>query len=164
FTAIRSAFAPAAWSMLSGPRSPAATSIRRPATSSCTARASTTATSITGKRPAIRDFLSKLAGATEPPHREDWYNRHVAALDQELGAFDDEGLFMAEGIYWFGPDNARYEGSLRLLFDEPNHPVSKHHEQEMTKAQRARWRWRRCYQAVLLLHGDAAGERFVVVG
>ena len=34
----------------------------------------------------------------------------------------------------------------------------------MTKAQRARCRWRRCYKAVLLLHCDAAGERFVVVG
>ena len=34
----------------------------------------------------------------------------------------------------------------------------------MTKAQRARCRWRRCYKAVLLLHCDQAGERFVVVG
>ncbi|MEK7753101.1 MAG: transposase, partial [Acidobacteriota bacterium] len=58
----------------------------------------------------------------------------------------------------------RYEGSQRLLFDEHNHPVSKKQEQEMTKAQRARCRWRRHYKAVLLLHCDAAGERFVVVG
>ena len=57
-----------------------------------------------------------------------------------------------------------YEGSQRLLFDEHNHPVSKKQEQEMTKAQRARCRWRRCYKAVLLLHCDAAGERFVVAG
>ena len=34
----------------------------------------------------------------------------------------------------------------------------------MTKAQRARCRWRRWYKAVLLLHCDAAGERFVVAG
>ena len=34
----------------------------------------------------------------------------------------------------------------------------------MTKAQRARCRWRRCYKAALLLHCDAAGERFVVAG
>ena len=32
------------------------------------------------------------------------------------------------------------------------------------KPQRARCRWRRCYKAVLLLHCDAAGERFVVAG
>ena len=51
-----------------------------------------------------------------------------------------------------------------MLFDEHNHPVSKKQEQEMTKAQRARCRWRRCYKAVLLLHCDAAGERFVVAG
>jgi hypothetical protein len=57
-----------------------------------------------------------------------------------------------------------YEGSMRLLFDEHNHPVSKKQEQQMTKAQRARCRWRRCYKAVFLLHCDTAGERFVVVG
>jgi len=34
----------------------------------------------------------------------------------------------------------------------------------MTAAQRDRCRWRRFYKAVLLLHGDAAGERFVVAG
>jgi hypothetical protein len=50
------------------------------------------------------------------------------------------------------------------LFDEHNHPVSKKQEQEMTRAQRERCRWRRHYKAVLLLHCDAAGERFVVVG
>ena len=71
---------------------------------------------------------------------------------------------MADGTYLFVPDNPRYEGSQRLLFDEHNHPVSKKQEQEMTKAQRARCRWRRRYKAVLLLHCDAAGERFVVVG
>jgi hypothetical protein len=34
----------------------------------------------------------------------------------------------------------------------------------MAKPRRARCRWRRCYKAVLLLHCDAAGERFVVTG
>jgi hypothetical protein len=114
--------------------------------------------------PCDQDFLRKLARDTEPQLLQEWYNRQVAALYQELGAFDDEGLFIADGTYLFVPDNARYEGSLRLLFDEHNHPVSKQQEQEMTKAQRARCRWRRCYKAVLLLHGDAAGERFVVAG
>ncbi len=71
---------------------------------------------------------------------------------KELGAFDADGLFIADGTYLFVPDNPRYEGSQRLLFDEHNHPVSKKQEQEMTKAQRARCRWRRCYKAVLLLH------------
>jgi Transposase DDE domain len=114
--------------------------------------------------PCDQDFLRKLARDTEPQQLQDWYNRHVAAIYQELNAFDDEGLFIADGTYLFVPDNPRYEDSLRLLFDEHNHPVSKKEELEMTKAQRARCRWRRCYKAVLLLHGDAAGERFVVVG
>jgi hypothetical protein len=51
-----------------------------------------------------------------------------------------------------------------LLFDEHNHPVNKKQEQAMTKAQRDHCCWRRFYKAVLLLHCDAAGERFVVVG
>jgi hypothetical protein len=114
--------------------------------------------------PCDQDFLRKLARDTAPDQLEEWYNRHVAAMYQELGAFDADGLFIGDGTYLFVPDNPRYEGSQRLLFDEHNHPVSKKQEQEMTKAQRTRCRWRRCYKAVLLLHGDAAGERFVVVG
>ena len=88
----------------------------------------------------------------------------MAALYGELKAYDEEGIFIADGSYLFVPDNKNYEGSIRLLFDEHNHPVSKKQEQEMTKAQRDRCRWRRCYKAVFLLHCDEAGERFVVVG
>jgi Transposase DDE domain len=114
--------------------------------------------------PCDQDFLRKLARDTAPDQLEDWYNRYVTAMYQELGAFDADGLFMGDGTYLFVPDNPRYEGSQRLLFDEHNHPVSKKQEHEMTKAQRARCRWRRCYKAVLLLHCDTVGERFVVVG
>jgi hypothetical protein len=114
--------------------------------------------------PCDQDFLRKLARDTEPEQLEEWYNRHVVAVYKELGAFDGDGLFIADGTYLFVPDNPRYEGSQRLLFDEHNHPVGKKQEQEMTKAQRTRCRWRRCYKAVLLVHCDAAGERFVVVG
>jgi hypothetical protein len=64
----------------------------------------------------------------------------------------------------FVPNNANYEGSMRLLFDEHNHPVSKEQEKKMTPAQRERCQWRRCYRAVFLLHCDRAGERFVVAG
>jgi hypothetical protein len=114
--------------------------------------------------PCDQDFLRKLARDTEPQELEDWYNRHVAKLYQELDAFDSQGLFIGDGTYLFVPDNPRYEGSQKLLFDEHNHPVSKQREKEMTKAQRDRCRWRRFYKAVLLLHADAAGERFLVVG
>ena len=114
--------------------------------------------------PCDQDFLRKLARDTEPEKLEDWYNRHVVTVYKELEAFDADGLFIADGTYLFVPDNPRYEGSQRLLFDEHNHPVSKKQEQAMTKPQRARCRWRRFYKAVLLLHCDAAGERFVVTG
>ena len=114
--------------------------------------------------PCDQDFLRKLARDTEPEKLEEWYNRHVVGVYKELGAFDADGLFIADGTYLFVPDNPRYEGSQRLLFDEHNHPVSKKQEQAMTKPQRARCCWRRCYKAVLLLHCDVAGERFVVAG
>ncbi|MCU0982587.1 MAG: transposase [Pirellulaceae bacterium] len=114
--------------------------------------------------PCDQDYLRKLARDTDPAALEQWYNRHAASLYAELGAYDDEGLFIADGSYLFVPDNPHYEGSLRLLFDEHNHPVSKQQERQMTKAQRDRCRWRRCYKAVFLLHCDTAGERFVVVG
>lgn len=114
--------------------------------------------------PCDQDYLRKLARDTGPQELEDWYNRHVAALYGELKAYGEEGIFIADGSYLFVPDNGNYEGSVRLLFDEHNHPVSKEQEKEITKAQRDRCRWRRCYKAVFLLHCDEAGERFVVAG
>jgi hypothetical protein len=114
--------------------------------------------------PCDQDFLRKLACDTEPGKLQKWYNDQVAKLYQQLDAYDGEGLFIADGTYLFVPDNPRYEGSQKLLFDEHNHPVSKQQEKEMTKAQRARCRWRRFYKAVLLLHCDRLGERFLVAG
>lgn len=114
--------------------------------------------------PCDQDFLRKLAHDTEPGKLQKWYNEQVAKLYQQLDAYDSEGLFIADGTYLFVPDNPRYEGSQKLLFDEHNHPVSKQQEKEMTPAQRDRCRWRRFYKAVLLLHCDRAGERFLVAG
>jgi hypothetical protein len=114
--------------------------------------------------PCDQDFLRKLARDTEPLQLQDWYNRRVAALYQELDAFDSEGIFIADGTYLFVPNNSNYEGSHRLLFDEHNHPVSKQQQEQMSKAERARCQWRRYYKAVLLLHCDRAGERFVIAG
>ena len=114
--------------------------------------------------PCDQDYLRKLARDTSPDELERWYNEQAAVLFAELGAYDSEGLFIGDGTYLFIPDNPRYEGSQRLLFDEHNHPVSQEKEKQMTPAQRDRCRWRRFYKAVLLLHCDAAGERFVVAG
>ncbi|MBM4095081.1 MAG: transposase, partial [Planctomycetes bacterium] len=114
--------------------------------------------------PCDQDYLRKLAKQTDPKALEDWYNRQVAQLYGQLGAYDEEGIFVGDGSYLFVPDNEHYEGSLRLLFDEHNHPVSKEEEHKMTPAQRKRCRWRRCFRVVFLLHCDRAGERFVVAG
>jgi hypothetical protein len=114
--------------------------------------------------PCDQDYLRKLAKQTDPEELERWYNHHVAKLYGELNAYDGEGLFIGDGSYLFVPDNKNYEGSMRLLFDEHNHPVSKDEEKKMTKAQRDRCRWRRCYKVVFLLHCDRSGERFVVAG
>jgi hypothetical protein len=114
--------------------------------------------------PCDQDFLRKLARDTEPDRLQKWYNEQVASLYQRLDAYDGEGLFIGDGTYLFVPDNPRYEGSQKLLFDEHNHPLSKQQEQKMTPAQRDRCRWRRFYKAVLLLHTDRSGERFLVAG
>jgi hypothetical protein len=114
--------------------------------------------------PCDQDFLRKLARDTEPDKLQKWYNQRVAKLYQRLDAYDSEGLFIGDGTYLFVPDNERYEGSRTLLFDEHNHPVGKEQEQQMSPAQRARCRWRRFYKAVLLLHTDRVGERFLVAG
>jgi hypothetical protein len=114
--------------------------------------------------PCDQDYLRKVARDTESDRLERWYNEDAATLFAELGAYDSEGVFIGDGTYLFVPDNPRYEGSQRLLFDEHNHPVSKEEEKQMTPAQRDRCRWRRYYKAVLLLHCDAPGERFVVAG
>src|SRR5271157_439984 len=138
--------------------------IPKAATSRSIARASTTATSILARRPAIRTSSASWPVTPSRGNSRNGTTVTSSPCTKELGAFDADGLFIADGTYLFVPDNPRYEGSQRLLFDEHNHPVSKKQEQEMTKAQRARCRWRRCYKAVLLLHCDAAGERFVVAG
>jgi hypothetical protein len=114
--------------------------------------------------PCDQDFLRKLAKDTEAQKLEDWYNRHVATLYGEMKGYDPDGIFIGDGSYLFVPDNEHYENSLRLLFDEHNHPVSKDEEKKMTPAQRKRCQWHRCYRVVFLLHSDRAGERFIVAG
>ena len=52
-----------------------------------------------------QDFLRKLARDIEPESLEEWYNRHVVTVYKELGAFDADGLFIADGTYLFVPDN-----------------------------------------------------------
>ncbi len=63
--------------------------------------------------------------------------------------------------YLFVPDNERYEGSSRLLFDEQNHPVD---STKLSHEQQKAYDWRRCYKLVTLLHTNRAGEFFLYGG
>ena len=52
----------------------------------------------------LRSGLPPQAGLdTEPEPLEEWYNRHVVTVYKELGVFDADGLFIADGTYLFGP-------------------------------------------------------------
>lgn len=114
--------------------------------------------------PCDQDFLRKLAKDTDPGTLERWYNQEAVKVYHDLGAFDSAGIFVGDGTYLFVPDNKKYEGSKKYLFDEHNHLVSQEQEKKLTPAQRAKCRWRRCYKAVFLLHCDWPGERFVLAG
>ncbi len=99
--------------------------------------------------PCDQDFLRKVS-------------RDVAAADwlggvnwpgqggfQGHGFFDPEGIFIGDGSYVFVPDTPAYEGSVRMWFDEHNHPV----DYEKLDAQaRQKVVQRRCYKWVSLLH------------
>src|SRR5207248_1409282 len=60
-------------------------------------------------RPGSLDTLRRKCG--KPNSRCARGEPRVAALYKELGAFDSDGLFIADGTYLFVPDNPRYEGS-----------------------------------------------------
>ena len=73
--------------------------------------------------PCDQDFLRKLARDTTPDQLEGWFNREVVGILKQHKAFDPEGIFIGDASYLFVPDNENYEGSVKLLFDEHNHPV-----------------------------------------
>src|SRR5690606_21402880 len=74
--------------------------------------------------------------------------------------FDKQGVFVGDASHIFVPDNDKYEGSARLLFDENNHPVSSKELKRMDPAKAARCAWRRCYKLVSLIHTDLEGSFF----
>ena len=63
----------------------------------------------------------------------------------------------------FVPDNLKYEGSVKLLFDEHNHPIGLEQYKKMTEAQKSRCQWKRCYKMVTLLHTNRELEFFLFV-
>jgi hypothetical protein len=89
--------------------------------------------------PCDQDYLRKLAGDTDAQRLQTWFNRAVVGLFKQHHAFDAEGIFIGDASYLFVPDNERYEGSSRLLFDEQNHPVD---STQLTHEQQKAYRWR----------------------
>lgn len=111
--------------------------------------------------PCDQDYLRKVARKTDADDLQSWFNRDVVGIFKQHHALDSEGIFIGDGSYLFVPDNDKYEGSSRLLFDEHNHPVD---SQNLTAQQRARCRWRRCYKLVSLIHTNRDGEFFLYAG
>jgi hypothetical protein len=111
--------------------------------------------------PCDQDYLRKLARATKPEKLHRWFNRDVMQILKQHKAFDGEGIFLGDASYLFVPDNPNYENSVRMLFDEHNHPVN---SKEVGAEQRARCQWRRCYKMVSLVHTNRAGDYFLYAG
>src|SRR4030066_1479064 len=105
--------------------------------------------------PCDQDYLRKMAKRTDAGLLMTWFNRDVTGIFKQHHAFDPEGIFIGEATYLFVPDNARYEGSSLMLFDEHNHPVD---GKDISPAERARCVWRRCYKLVSLIHTNRASE------
>ncbi len=113
--------------------------------------------------PCDQDFLRKLARDTEADALMRWFSTDVAALFKSRRAFDKEGIFIGDGSYLFVPDNPNYEGSVKLLFDENDHPVSQEAYKKMTDEKKARCQWRRCYKMVSILHTNRTMDFFFFV-
>ena len=113
--------------------------------------------------PCDPDYLRKVAKDTDSGALMEWFNRDVARLFRKRRAFDKEGIFIGDGSYLFVPDNPNYEGSVKMRFDEHNHPVTLEQYNQMTEAQKSGCQWKRCYKMVTLLHTNRKREFFVFV-
>jgi hypothetical protein len=111
--------------------------------------------------PCDQDFLRKMAKDTRADSLMSWFNQDVMRIFRRN--FDKEGLFLGDASYLFVPDNPNYEGSVRLLFDEDNHPVSHKAYQKMSDDQKSRCQWRRGYKMVTLLHTNRHLDFFYFV-
>jgi len=116
------------------------------------------------RTPCDQDFLRKLARDTRPAALQSWFNGPVAHYLKDLGAFDEEGIFLLDGTYLFVPDNPAYQETSRLRFDEHGHPLSKEEYEALTDRQKDHTEWRRCYRAMLLLHRDRSTDTHVFAG
>jgi Transposase DDE domain len=113
--------------------------------------------------PCDPDFLRKMAKDTDAQALMRWFGRDGIRIFRRRRAFDREGVFIGDASYLFVPDNPRYEGSVRVLFDEHDHPISQEQYLKMSDDQKSRCQWRRCYKMVTLLHTNSALDFFLFV-
>lgn len=111
--------------------------------------------------PCDQDYIRKMARRTDAGLLMTWFNRDVAGIFKQHHAFDPEGIFIGDATYLFVPDNEKYEGASRMLFDKHNHPVN---PKEVSPAERARCTWRRAYKLVSLIHTNRTGDFFLYAG
>jgi hypothetical protein len=102
--------------------------------------------------PCDQDFLRKVSKDTDADTLMRWFCTDVAGIFRNSRAFDKEGIFIGDASYLFVPDNPNYEDSVKLLFDEHNHPVSSDQYKKMPDDKKTHCQFRRCYKMVTLLH------------
>ena len=113
--------------------------------------------------PCDQDFLRKVSKDTDADALMRWFSTDVVRIFRSKRAFDKEGIFIGDASYLFVPDNPNYEGSVKLLFDEHNHPVSSAQYKKMTDDRKAHCQWRRCYKMVTLLHTNRTQDFYFFV-
>jgi hypothetical protein len=113
--------------------------------------------------PCDQDFLRKVSKDTDAEALMIWFNTDVVRIFRTTRAFDKEGIFIGDASYLFVPDNANYQGSVKLLFDENNHPVNSRQYKKMPDEQKVHCQWRRCYKMVTLLHTNADQDFYCFV-
>jgi hypothetical protein len=114
--------------------------------------------------PCDQDFLRKIAKDTDAEALMRWFGDDVVNVFRRARAFDKAGIFIGDASYLFVADNPHYEGSVKLVFDEDNHPVGQKQYDKMTDKQKQRCQWRRCYKMVTLLHTNRTLDFFMFVG
>jgi hypothetical protein len=113
--------------------------------------------------PCDQDFLRKMAKDTDADALIRWFCDDVVGVFRKSRAFDKEGIFIGDASYLFVPDNPNYEGSVKLLFDEHDHPITLKEYDKMTEERKICCQWRRCYKMVTLLHTNRTGDFFFFV-
>lgn len=113
--------------------------------------------------PCDQDYLRKMAKDTDAQALTRWFCDDVVRVFRSRRAFHKEGIFIGDASYLFVPDNPNYEGSVKLLFDENDHPITQKEHEKMTDEQKVRCQWRRCYKMVTLLHTNPTLDFFLFV-